>query len=62
MSSAKWRPFCLGLNVLMGPLGTNFNENSIQIEKKNSRQCISKYRLGNGGHFVQGDELNILHV
>ena len=33
MSSAKWRPFCLGLNVStnfdllsIGPLGTNFNE------------------------------------
>ena len=33
MSSAKWRPFCLGLNELMstGPLGTFFSEIWIKI-------------------------------
>ena len=32
MSSGKWRPFCLGLNVLIDPLGTNFHEILIAIQ------------------------------
>ena len=36
----------------IGPLGTNFSE----IHKTcHSWKCISKYRLGNGDHFVQGE-------
>ena len=31
MSSAKWRPFCLGLNVLIGPVGLNISESVIEL-------------------------------
>ena len=32
MLSAKWRPFCLSLNLLIQPLGTNFSEIWIKIK------------------------------
>ena len=39
----------------MEPLRTHFNEISIKMKKTfDSRKCIWKYRLQNGGHFVQG--------
>ena len=38
-------------------LATSFNEISTKIQHFHSRKCIWKYRLRNGGHFVQGDEL-----
>ena len=42
----------------MGPLRTNFSEILIKIQNFHSRKCFWKYRLRNGGHFVQGgDEL-----
>ena len=31
MSSAKWRPFCVGFNVLIGLLGSYFSDISIEI-------------------------------
>ena len=39
----------------IGTLGTNFNEIWIKIQKFYSQKCIWKCRLGNGGHFVQGE-------
>ena len=39
----------------IGPLGTNFSEILIKTQHFYSRQCIWKYRLRDGGHFVQGD-------
>ena len=39
----------------IGPLGTNFSEILIKIQNFHSRKCIWKYRLRNGGHFVQGE-------
>ena len=36
--------------LLIGPLGTDFSE--ILFIHFQSRKCIWKYRLGNGGHFV----------
>ena len=58
MSSAKWRPFCLGLNVLSGSLG--------KIEW-NSNQNITHFLPGNGfekcyveigGHFASSSVYN----
>ena len=38
--------------LLIGPLGTNFNEILIKIHTFYSRKCIWKGRLENGGHSV----------
>ena len=38
--------------LLIGPLGTKFNEISIKIHTFHSRKCIWKCCLWNGGHFV----------
>ena len=38
--------------LLIGPLGTNVNETSIEIHTFHSRKCIWKCRLENGDHFV----------
>ena len=40
--------------LLIWPLGTNFGEILIEIQNFPSRKYIWKYRLRNGGHFVQG--------
>ena len=37
----------------IGPLGTNFSEILIQIQNFSFTKCIWRYRLWNGGHFVQ---------
>ena len=39
-----------------GPLGTNFSEILMKIQKFSlKKKCVWKYRLRNGGHFVQGE-------
>ena len=38
--------------LLIGPLGTNVNENLIEIHTFSLKKCIWKYRLRSGGHFV----------
>ena len=42
----------------IGPLGTNFNEISIDIHTFHSRKCIWKCRQENGGHFVPAQCVN----
>ena len=48
--------------LLIEPLGTNFSEILIKIQKTfHSWRCIWKCRLGNdGGHFVPGRWVNVL--
>ena len=36
-----------------GPLGTNFGEVLLNIQNFQSRKCIGKYHLRNGGYFIQ---------
>ena len=38
----------------IGPFGTNFSEILITIQNFSFTKSICKYRLWNGGHFVQG--------
>ena len=41
MSSAKWRPFCLGINVLSWPPEIQWNLNHIQMTAINSARFLS---------------------
>ena len=50
MSSAKWCPFCLGLNVLSGPVGINISESVIElsnfsVRKMHLKMCSVKWRI-----------------
>ena len=42
MSSVKWRPFCLCLNVLIGPLRTKSNQNTISTQENTSQNSVWK--------------------
>ena len=46
----------------IGPLGTNYNEILIKIQKFQSEKCIWKCRLVNGGHFVSASMCWILPI
>ena len=57
VSSAKWRPFCLGLNVSTnvdllstGALGSNFSEISPKTKSFSFKKFIWKCLLQNGSH------------
>ena len=73
LASAKWRPFCLGLNVLMGPYCVlanidqvtawlhQWNENVILTEFLSLvASCVfHHFRCAQWGKFRQGDEISV---
>ena len=46
--------------IVNWPLGTNFSEILIKIQKFRSWKCIWKYCLRNGGHVVQGEMSEVI--
>ena len=58
MSSAKCRPFCLGLNVLSNKIQWNWNQNT--IHQCTWYQYIWWYCLQKGRHFVQTPMVQIM--
>ena len=60
VSSAKRRPFCLGLNVLTDPFGTNFNEMLIEIHTFSFKKMHLKMSSGKWRPFCF--DLNVLRV
>ena len=50
MSSGKWRPFCLGLNVLTGPRLTQYLNNN--METQGHCKIMTKEPLSPGHQFV----------
>ena len=53
-----WRR--IGWVIVIGPLGTNFNEILMKIQEFSLTKCIRKHRLRNGGHFVRGRWVKVI--
>ena len=47
---------------LIGPLGTNFNENSIEIHTLSLKKIHLKCRLADGGHFVSAPKCQVVFM
>ena len=61
-SSASSAAYTSEKRVSIGPLGINYSDILIESVHFHLRKSICKYRLQNGGHFVQGGWVNIYPI